>query len=63
MSSAIEYRLCAVVESDSTTAQIGLSIAKYLEIRLFQWQIPMVLFLILTQQYHKYELPMKTTRN
>ena len=63
MSSAMEYRLCAVVESDSTTAQIVLSIAKYLEIHLMQWQIPLVFLLILTQQYHKYELSMKTTRN
>ena len=30
----MEYRLCAVVESDSTTAQIGFSIANYLELSL-----------------------------
>ena len=45
----MEYRLFAAVESDSTAAQIGLSIAKYLEIRLLQWQIPLVFLLIMTQ--------------
>ena len=30
----MEYRLCVVVYSDSTTAQIGFSISKHLEISL-----------------------------
>ena len=56
---AIENLVCAVVESDSTTAQRRYSIAYDVFLGVLQWEIRIVLLLSLSQQQHKGNLPLQ----
>ena len=56
---AIDNPICAVVESDSTTAQRRYSIADDIFLGVLQWDIRIVLLLSLSQQQHKDNLPLQ----
>ena len=55
----IDNPICAVVESDSTTAQRRYSIADDIFLGVLQWEIRIVLLLSLSQQQHKGNLPLQ----
>ena len=57
---ALEYPICVVVESDSTTTQRRYSFAEDVLLGgALQWEIGIVLLLTLNQQQHKFNLPLQ----
>ena len=57
--SALEYPICVVVESDSTTTQRRYSIVNDVLLGALQWEIWIVLLLTLNKQQHKFNLPLQ----
>ena len=55
----MEYPICVVVESDSTTTQRRYSIADDVLLGALPWEIWIVLLLTLSQQQHKFNLPLQ----
>ena len=51
-----QNKICAVVDSESTTAQFRFFITKHLIIPHLQWNIAFLLLLILSHQQHKLDI-------